>query len=646
MDALRQNNGVNIRFLLIAGLFLLIGSLCLNDMFIYTPDSARYLIWAKSLAHFEGYKDTSVLEPARYVVHAPLYSLLLAPVAGLFPNSVIAAKYFTLLLGGLMLMLFGVWAAKRVGTTAAIVGMIFLAIHPLVLMLSTQILSDAAFGVCLILFFYLAECLVENKKNSQPLFWLFLCVVIAGIFLREVGLTLMFSATLFFTVRKEYKRALFVFVVPLIFYFLWYVRNEVLVAGIENPALRNSKVFVTRYFTSQGSSLLAEFLARIHSNFDVYQRVLRRLVFMPEYLERAFAVVRQGEPLLTTMNSVLRYAQYPIAIFSIGFFVYGVAVSIKKSVTVLTLLFLVSYLGLILIYPINDIRFLFPSLILMVYFILVGVKHCTERYIAKIFSQRAIVLSGALLVVLLAIPNILWCYCFIRNSIEYRQSPIEFYEKNQPYADSPELFSKPLSLVGKWFVEHTDSGAVIGTRWKEIDFWAEGRKQVEMHPLVTLDMFETMLRDYNVQYILSIISRPGLNEFEALVKQSHRFRFETVYNIAAFEVLRVYPAQSSSSDLHPPDNIQMTGSVTLRTPMQRHVRSRFLKGMQLLEDGKPQLAEEVFGALRDSIGSYGPIVFHQAVAKEFSMRLDEASKDFERFRSIPQVGAYLEHAWY
>ncbi|MBI3586188.1 MAG: glycosyltransferase family 39 protein [Ignavibacteriales bacterium] len=618
----------------------------MNDMFMYTPDSSRYLIWAKSLAHVEGYKDTSVLEPAHYVVHAPFYSLMLAPIAGLFPNSVIAAKYFTLFLGGCMLMLFGVWASQRVGDTAAMVGMLFLAVHPLVLMFSTQILSDVAFGVCLILFFYLAERLVENDKDDQFLFWIFLCVVIAGIFLREVGLTLMFSATLFFIMRKEYKKALLVFVVPLVFYFLWYVRNEVLVVGLENPALRNSKVFVTRYFTAQGSSLLTEFLARIQSNADVYQRIIRRLVFMPEYLERAFAVVRQSDPPLAVMNAILRYAQYPISLFSIGFFVYGIVVSIKKSVTLLMLLFLLSYVALILLYPINDIRFLFPLLILMVYFMLIGLKHCTEHYISKMLSQRAVMWSGAALVILLAIPNIVWCYSFTRTSVEYKQSPVAFYEKNKAYADSPELFTKPLSIVGKWLVDHSDSGTVIGTRWKEIDFWLQGRKQVEMHPLLTLDMFETMLRDYNVRYILSTVTRPGLNEFEALMAQSRRFRFETVYTVAAFEVLQVHPANGNMSDFNIPDSLQFAASLPQLTPKQRGARYLFLKGMHLLEEGKTQDAEEIFKTLRETVGSYGPIVLHQAVAKEFSMRLDEASKEYERFRSIPQVGAYLEHAWY
>jgi len=66
-------------------LFFAAGLASLNTMVVYTPDSARYLIWANSLAKFSGFEDSSAPELSRYVVHGPLYSVMLAPSQMIFP---------------------------------------------------------------------------------------------------------------------------------------------------------------------------------------------------------------------------------------------------------------------------------------------------------------------------------------------------------------------------------------------------------------------------------------------------------------------------------------------------------------------------------------------------------------------------------
>ncbi len=68
---LRRYLGITI----LCGLFFLLGICSLSNMIIYTPDSARYLVWANSLAHGEGLQDLSAPEPICYVVHAPMYPI-------------------------------------------------------------------------------------------------------------------------------------------------------------------------------------------------------------------------------------------------------------------------------------------------------------------------------------------------------------------------------------------------------------------------------------------------------------------------------------------------------------------------------------------------------------------------------------------
>ena len=58
--------------------FTAVGLFRLNDLSLYT-DSTRYLIWANSLATGSGFLDPTSSEPTRFVMNAPLYSVLLVP---------------------------------------------------------------------------------------------------------------------------------------------------------------------------------------------------------------------------------------------------------------------------------------------------------------------------------------------------------------------------------------------------------------------------------------------------------------------------------------------------------------------------------------------------------------------------------------
>src|SRR6267154_1765915 len=78
-------------------LFIAAGILRLNDLSLYTPDSTRYVIWGSTLAEGKGFIDVTQPDQDRFVVHAPLYAVLIAPVEIFFPLSVIAVKLWTLL---------------------------------------------------------------------------------------------------------------------------------------------------------------------------------------------------------------------------------------------------------------------------------------------------------------------------------------------------------------------------------------------------------------------------------------------------------------------------------------------------------------------------------------------------------------------
>ena len=123
----KKNKGI----VFICVLFFIAGMLRLNDLSFYTPDSSRYLIWGNSLAHGKGFVDETLPDPDPYVVHAPLYSLLIAPAEFLAPYSTVLVKAWTLLWGVLAVLLLYAWLCRAVGKSGALVGAILFAGNPL-----------------------------------------------------------------------------------------------------------------------------------------------------------------------------------------------------------------------------------------------------------------------------------------------------------------------------------------------------------------------------------------------------------------------------------------------------------------------------------------------------------------------------------
>ena len=637
-------------WLLCAVLFVL-GLLMLNDTMLYTPDSPRYLVWAKSLAAFEGYKDDTSPDVIRYVVHAPLYPLMLAPVAWFFSNIIIPVKILTLLTGLCLIALFYFWTAPSAGRIPALLGSFFLALNPLIILFSTHVLSDVPFAVMVVLFFVFARKLSAEPDNDRYA-WLLVAVVTLGIFLREVGFTLLAAATCYFLLRKDKRRFLMVITIPVFFYMIWYFRNEIFVASAENPPMRNTQLFFAHYFTVQDAGIEEEFLARMSVNASVYFEMAKALVFFPQYVVRPFPVIASVDPLMGVMAGILQHAQYPIALLQFGLFGWGVVVAWKKEKSsLLFLLFLFFYLSLILLYPFSDIRFLLPLQLVLLYY---GALACGDLYERFLKGRLQPVILRVVTIgtcVLLAVPNLVWSYNAILHNQSYRGDVASSFRDYKPSRENPELYSKPFSMVGKWIVENSDSSTTVAGRWKEMTFWLEGRKLLEVEPLISLSLLETLLRDQQVGFLVVLVSNPGIRELEFQMQQSKRFAFESAYRAGNLEVVRVSYQPLDLADTKAWPGGQTRNWVASAADSQgvneeQKVRSLYRLGIRLLEGGEYERAAEIFQVLWGVTGGTGAVVLFRAIALEFLGQTEEAQQIFDRFRNQPQAGPFLKHAWY
>ena len=618
-------------------LFFLAGTLALNQMLVYTPDSARYIAWANSLAHFEGYIDRTAPEPVRYVIHAPLYPLLIAPVALVFPGSVIAPKLITLSFGVLSLALFYHWTKKKTNERTALGATLLLALNPLVLIYSTQVLSEMPFAVVLILFFLWNEQLIEsNSPRAHQTEWKLVAAIVCGIFLREIGLTMMLGAVALYGWRKEYRRASVIALVSALFYLAWYARNELWVAGLEHPPLRNTKLFFQHLYTPNSASLAQELWSRVVANATVYKNYIGKLVFMSDYIPRSHRMISPADLDVKLIFAMLRMIQYPIIVATLAAFAFGWwrLWAARKNIALYGIV-LACYAIPILLYPINDIRFMLPMLLLMVHISALGINDLLERQLVG-FSPKIIQQVLAAVIALFLLPNIVWTRSFIVNSRAYAANCQAFVERIMKEERYPEQFTQPFHLAGKWIANNAEPNAVVVCRWKELSVWLEGRKVLSFNPEITPESFDNILRDYGAAYLVSVVSTKDLREFEVLIHTSTHFVFETVYRVGNVEVLKISEKGSTPTSAAP----------TIPLTRADSIRKDFGYALSLLEHRTAARAESLFQSLTLRLGIFGPVVFNAAVAQEFAGRLDTAESSFRYFRTQPQAGSFVQDSWY
>lgn len=617
-----------IGIIVICVMFFLIGLLCLNEILLYTPDSARYIIWANSLANFEGFKDSSGPEPSRYVVHAPLYSVFLAPSAWISANNVMLAKLVTVIFGCLVIFVFYVWLKQNLEQRYALIGAFLLAINPMMVLYSTQILSDIPFILFFILFFFLGKKIYKSKKIKR-IDYLFVLIIVCAVFLREVGLSLIITATIYFIWLKQYRRALMILFISLFFYSLWFIRNEMIVAKEEGALFRNTALYLSHIYTMSEASMFDEFIKRLIVNTGVYSKLIFKILFLPDYTEGSSQLIFMKDPIISAILFTMPLLKYVIILLTSYLVLLGAWLEYKSSkFFVFHIVFYLCYLLSILFYVVNDIRFFFPIMILMLHYLMIGLKKNVE-WLGMIKKRYRVSICTASLL-LMMMPNIGWVQNFISNNIQYSKSPEELFNKFKTENRYPEIFTRPFHLAAKWIVENSDSSDNVFSFWKELSIWLEGRKIVTGSLMTPWNLIDYRLRDYEIKYIVSVYWLAAMNEYESYFANSKRFTFELVHRVANVQIFSV---KKKDLTLHK-ENVG-----------EDNVDEQYNKAMKLIEIDPMQAKLLLFDLLKKKRGS-SVMSFNYAVALEFSGQLDSAKKVFEKFLYQQQGGIYMGRAWF
>ena len=626
MSSLKGHGGL----VFICLLFLASGILRLNDLSLYTPDSTRYVIWGNSLAQGKGFLDATQPDPNRYVVHAPLYSVLLAPAEFFFPLSLIAVKVWTLLWGILAVVLLYVWILPKLGKTAALIGALALSFNPLMLLYSSEALSESPFIAFVLLAFILAEKMSGEKPGKRGL--MFLLVTIGAVaLLREVGVAMVIAVVAYFIFCKQPRRAVLVVLGSIVVLGLWYVRNQILVEAPPGVQRGNLALLFQHFVTPPDVSIVNELALRMWLNFKEYASQLGGMLFYSLFASHQTNLYAETSSLYKLMQSVAEGGTFVITLFCSFLMFSGIYIDGRRSkAAFLRISFVIIYLGAIFSYPVHDIRFLVPVLPLMIYYVVLAVRwYVRER--GKIFlhirREHAIGIATVLM-----IPNFIGVYYLLKTNIAYEKSPVDFYQSLQQLSSYPPIFTQPWTLLGRWVQQNIPEGETIATPSKELSIVVGNRKVKELDPGLPLPLFEKLLRDNRIGYILAPIRWQDLMTYEFLMMESSRFWFEPVHRVSNLILLKVH------SRYMEPDITGKALSVTidttsasglLRAGRQEIVRGNYDAAIRWINKGIELSPEQP------------QLIFQLIIAYSQKGDAGNSMKTYRRFITLPQVGSYI-----
>jgi tetratricopeptide (TPR) repeat protein len=616
---------VVIFIIIICAVFLAAGILRLNDLSLYSPDSIRYVIWGTSIAAGKGFVDDTQPDPVRYVVHAPLYSVLLAPVHFFFPDSLYAAKVYTLFWGGVVLCLLFRWLSPKFGGTGAIVGTVLLLCNPLQLVYSTEALSEAPFIAFLCLILLSVEKVTDGKANNKYVLLLLMCTACIGL-LREAGVAVTVSVLICLLMYKQYKRFAMTVLLSAVMVGAWYVRNQILVGATAEDGQGNVSLVFRHFVTPPDASIISELAQRMWLSFTSYAHHLGGMVFYPLHGSGQVNLALEPLDFSVALRSGIILTVTPVMI-------WGMYTDLKTPrLGYFRLLLFAGYVAAILLYPVHDVRFLFPLLPVMIYYFLNGIGEIGKRF------PRTSVLSNtkyALPVTILCMmPNILADVNIVRTNSAYVSSPVGFYDSIIKLPQYPTIYSYPWSIMGRWVRDSVPPDAVIASPSKQLAILIGDRKVLELNPGLAGPAFEKALRDNAVQYLLTETRWENMKYYEFLMSESRRLRFDSAYAVGNLHLLKVNSVLRGNSGLALPPPGITAADTSGAAGLLRYGRQKML-------EGNYREAAELFNRGAQVVPGQPEFIYHAVLAYTFLQDSMAAKKSYERLLVFPQASSYM-----
>lgn len=336
MKILPQNNIDYSRFLyplLLYLIFLICYIFIFDTKLDLGGDNAIYFTLGKALAQGEGYVHLRIPGMPAASHYPPGYPLIVGGALTLWPGSFLAVK----ITNGVFLFLSSLVAfylLKKLTSNAllAFAASVFILINPVLLRSSTIMMSESSFLFFCILTLYL---LIRSEEIKEPLknwyFYLFIFSLVAGFYIKTLGIALFGGVILFLLVKKKWGRAGITGVLYILFTLPWIIRNR----QLGRSGYLDSIVQVNPYRLELGTvgpgDLLQRFLINLQRYIAVEIPSLTLPFVKPDYTSSAGIV------------------EWVIGLAVVGMISYGIYMF--KNYRLLFLCCLLTFFGILLLWP-------------------------------------------------------------------------------------------------------------------------------------------------------------------------------------------------------------------------------------------------------------------------------------------------------
>jgi tetratricopeptide (TPR) repeat protein len=539
----------------------------------------------------------------------------------------LAAKVWTLLWGIGFILAFYAMLRHFFGKTAAIIGLLPVVFNPLLLLLSTEVLSETAFLTFVSAGFLALERLEHDGETNRRDLLILLLVTSFVVLLREVSIALVGSILLYLLVRKQYKRALLVLVGFAALFGAWLYRNLVLVGAPPTSQATNLNFVFEHFLTPAQAPLLQELGLRIVNNFSGYAIHLAGLLFYP--LPEALILEPTG--IFLAYFRVMIVAKFVIPVVFVPMVFLGIWRDVsERSTGFAHILFVVGYLLIILVYPVHDIRFLLPVFPIMIFYVLAGFVWIQNRWLRQ--RERVIQVICLAVAGVIMVPNLICIFEIERTNIRYTINPIGFYDHLQQAGLSEKIFSKPWKALGQSIEDHSPESSIIAGSAKEISLFIGSRKLLELNKGVPVTTFDSYLRAYAADYLMATTSWDDFQSYEFQMGESRRFWFEPVVRIAGMQLYKIHPTHITPKDVWLTTKRMPFDTVTANG-LLRKGRGELLRG--LYDD-----AITSFLRAKQRAPGQALIPYQLSVAYAMSGKLTEASEEVRTLFGYAQSTTY------
>lgn len=540
----------------------------LNSFHVYLPDSGDYVILARSLASFNGYRLIGAPEWPPHTLRPPGLPLLLVPAAWVAPYSAVAAKVTVLLLSAAMLIAFWKTAAAVMGSGTGLLALALLATSPFTLLFDSEVLSENPYTLLSLAVLMLLERIGRSATPSS--LWILAGLLLGlTVLVRTVGITLLIPGTILLIAKGLAERRVrsdpdpsgatgTSWRAPTIALLLAWAPQTIWM--VRNMTLDSPGSYWRNLAPPEGQSLLARFLDVPAQNIPYYVAGLAQIAapaVWPDPTSVGLSAL-VWPPLLPVQWAVVAGAVL-LGLALVGMWTRRTMGDLLRSAYALL------YLAVLASYTFKNVRFLWPLWPILLIYVLAGsrVLVCSltgalrrapsARARAALPPPGGIGRSAAVALAVIAagaLASQAWISGrMIHTNLWRALYPDEFYSRPN---DFPLLYYADLPRAGRWLRDHTPPGARILSG--DSGLYCHSRRQQRFAFLQMLNgsLLYDEVRGTQAQYV--VVTQYGDLPADDIHRDGPSLRWEEVYSERMVRIYRVRPNLDGTVAPDPPES--------------------------------------------------------------------------------------------